>query len=120
MGHDHTETETERTRRLNDEMRSAIGTIAVQAYGAVVVTSGVIERGDAFTHRAAEAVSAFDAFDASNDPYGEHDFGAFDLDGEKLFFKLDYYALDMQGHSPDKSDLGLTHRVLTIMLASEY
>ena len=115
-----TESATDRTRRLNDEMRAGLLTGGSQAYGTIVMTRGVAEQGQSFVQRAGMAVSTFDAFDGDNDPHAEHDFGAFEIDGEKLFFKIDYYSLDMQGHSPDKSDIGVTHRVLTIMLASEY
>ncbi|MDR2769906.1 MAG: DUF3768 domain-containing protein [Rickettsiales bacterium] len=37
-----------------------------------------------------------------------------------FFFKIDYYANDMQSHSPDKSNPTFTRRVLTIMRADEY
>jgi hypothetical protein len=33
---------------------------------------------------------AFDTFTNDNDPHRERDFGSFDLDGEKLFWKIDY------------------------------
>jgi len=33
----------------------------------------------------------FDNFNADNDPHGEHDFGSFELEGEKLFWKIDLY-----------------------------
>ena len=46
--------------------------------------------GTAFIARAFAMVSHFDAFTPDNDPYGEHDFGSIDLDGEKLFWKIDY------------------------------
>ena len=32
----------------------------------------------------------YDAFSTDNDPYGEHDFGAFSFGGAKLFLKIDY------------------------------
>ena len=115
-----TKTSTERTRRLNDEMREFMLSGNVGAYGRVIVTRGVSNRGEAFVRQTAEAVALFDAFDEGNDPHAEHDFGAFEIDEEKLFFKIDYYDLAMTGHSPDKSDVGVTNRVLTIMLASEY
>lgn len=54
------------------------------------------------------------------DPHSEHDFGAFTLHGERLFFKIDYYDLGLTAHSPDPADPAVTQRVLTIMLASEY
>jgi hypothetical protein len=34
---------------------------------------------------------AFDNFNTENDPHHEHDFGAFDIDGQTLFFKFDLY-----------------------------
>jgi hypothetical protein len=40
---------------------------------------------------AAERVMAFDTFTADNDPYGEHDFGSLDYEGQRIFWKIDYY-----------------------------
>jgi len=65
-------------------------------------------------------VQLFDAFTPDNDPYGEHDFGAIRYQGQTIFWKIDYYDLDLQMHSPDPSDETVTARVLTIMLAEEY
>lgn len=67
-----------------------------------------------------EAVRSFDSFDADNDPYREHDFGAFDFHGEKVFWKIDYYAPDLASGAEDPADPQSTVRVLTIMRASEY
>jgi Protein of unknown function (DUF3768) len=106
-----------RTRicRLNDLFRcQGIGR------GSVVHTDGVHERGPAFVMAVVYTVRTFNDFGANNDPYGEHDFGAFEVDGERLFFKLDYYNLTLDAGSPDPTDPEVTHRVLTIMLASEY
>jgi len=65
-------------------------------------------------------VFEFDDFDAENDPYGEHDFGAFDHKGDRIFWKIDYFDLRMKYGSPDPADPRVTKRILTIMLASEY
>jgi hypothetical protein len=53
-------------------------------------------------------------------PYGEHDFGSFEADGQLIFFKIDYYDKALTAHSPDPSDPSFTERVITIMLAEEY
>ena len=50
----------------------------------------------------------------------KHDFGAFEVEGHRLFFKIDYYAPDMQHGSEDPADPTKTVRVLTLMLAEEY
>ncbi|MBZ0211065.1 MAG: DUF3768 domain-containing protein [Hyphomicrobium sp.] len=34
-------------------------------------------------------------FTPENDPFQEHDFGAFDIDGEQLFWKIDHFDKDM-------------------------
>lgn len=102
-------------QRINDQFRcKGTGT------GSLMVTAGVHALGVIFARAAIEAVRAFDSFTCDNDPYGEHDFGALTVAGERLFFKIDYYDLAVVGHSPDAADVAQTHRVLTIMLASEY
>ena len=114
---------TDRIRALNDEFRTTfIG-------GRIIITPGIQEllgREDTeilvnlkFTILA-KALMEFDSFTEDNDPHREHDFGAFEFDGEKLFFKIDYYDNALDFGSPDPSDPSVTTRVLTIMLASEY
>ena len=66
------------------------------------------------------AMMGFHDFNQDNDPHGEHDFGAIRVLGEKLFWKIDYYDLNKEYHSPDAADPAVTCRVLTLMLASEY
>ena len=84
----------------------------------VIITAGVraLEDVDAILRQ----VQLFDAFTPENDPYGEHDFGAIRYQGQTIFWKIDYYDLDLHMHSPDPSDKTVTARVLTIMLAEEY
>ena len=85
------------------------------------MTAGVNAHGPEFVARAVAAVIAFNAFTNDNDPHREHDFGSFDLDGEKLFWKIDYYSTDDPDlGSEDPSDPAKTERALTIMLADEY
>lgn len=86
-----------------------------------VRTRGVAALSPVSQAHAVAAVCGFDSFDEDNDPYGEHDFGAFEIDGQKLFWKIDCYdSSDMTRGSEDPADPARTRRVLTIMLASEY
>ena len=105
---------TERIRALNDELRKhLIG-------GLALITPGVAALGQEAVERIVKTLAVFDDFCEANDPYGEHDFGAFEVDGHKLFFKIDYYDTNLTYHSPDPSDPAVTERVITIMLAKEY
>ncbi|MGC1498023.1 MAG: DUF3768 domain-containing protein [Sulfitobacter sp.] len=68
----------------------------------------------------AQLVAQFEDFTEHIDPHGEHDFGAFEFHGHKLFWKLDLYNNDYSMGSDDPAELTKTRRVLTIMLADEY
>ena len=99
---------------LNDALRRTF------AGGQVVMTAAVNELPRDVKARVLQKVQSFSKFDADNDPHHEHDFGNFEIDGEKFFFKIDYYSPDMQGGSEDPADPVKTTRVLTIMFASDY
>jgi hypothetical protein len=73
-----------------------------------------------FAAQALREVSSFDASTPKNDPYEEHDFGAFTLQGHKVFWKIDYYDAAMEYGSNDPANPDVTTRVLTVMLADEY
>lgn len=112
-----TTTQTSQVRDLNDGFRHAGPT---GGSGQWFLTAGVHALGVSGSAEAMRKVRDFDQFTEDNDPYGTHDFGAFELMGERLFWKIDCYGLDMQSGSPDEADPTVTRRVLTIMLASEY
>lgn len=85
-----------------------------------MITRGLAELGDDAVHAILAQVRSREQFAPENDPYGEHDFGSFRHSGETVFWKWDYYDVDLQMHSPDPSDPTVTTRVLTVMLAEEY
>ena len=85
-----------------------------------MITSGLQEKGGAFIVAAVNAVRTFDDFSEGNDPWGEHDFGAVEIEGEKVFWKIDCYDPTLTMGSENPANEAVTHRVLTIMLASEY
>ena len=101
-------------RVLNDNFRSTF------LGGRVVMTAGVNELALDIKAKALLIVRAFSEFGEDNDPHGEHDFGSFEVAGEKFFWKIDYYDRDCRFGSEDPSDPDKTTRVLTIMFADEY
>lgn len=105
---------TDQIRNLNDRLRHNFGE------GTAVMTAGIAALGADAVARIVKTIAVFDDFCHANDPYQEHDFGAFEADGHTIFFKIDYYDKSLQQHSPDPADSSVTERVITIMLAEEY
>src|ERR1700686_4927338 len=99
----------QRIRQLNDEARMFL------TDGTIFATPGVAALPADDLAAILERVRTFDDFDADNDPYGEHDFGAFDHKADRIFWKVDCYDRRMQHGSPDPADPRVTKRILTIM-----
>ena len=100
---------------LNDHCRAAMGVA-----GRLFQTEGINALPAAEQSAIRQRVETFTDFTTDNDPHGERDFGAFKHNGTRIFWKIDYYAPDMQHGSDNPADPTQTVRVLTIMLASEY
>jgi hypothetical protein len=113
-----------RIAELNDRFRKESDPVAA-SLGGVFITCG-IQALDLFEWlEIVEKVRSFDSFPEGDDPYGQHDFGAFDSRGKRIFWKIDYYDRASYGTgeergSDDPSDPSKTYRILTIMLADEY
>jgi hypothetical protein len=107
-------TKTEQIRTLNDDLRQKL------VGGMAVITPGIAALGQEAVERIIKTIAVYDDFCHANDPNEEHDFGAFDADGHRIFFKIDYYDKTLAYHSLDPSDASVTERVITIMLAEEY
>src|SRR5437870_2215949 len=108
------EAKTDKIRELNDQLRRNF------ADGVAVITPGVAALGQEAVERIVKTIAVYDDFCHANDPHEEHDFGAFEADGHRIFFKIDYFDKDLTYHSPDPADPSVTERVITIMLADEY
>jgi Protein of unknown function (DUF3768) len=106
--------QTEQIRALNDQLRQNLST------GIAVITTGIAALGPDAVDRIVQTIGVFDDFCHANDPHHEHDFGAFEAEGETIFFKIDYYDNNLSCLSPDPTDPTVTKRVITVMLASEY
>jgi Protein of unknown function (DUF3768) len=107
------DTKTARIRALNDQLRQNF------AQGMAVMTPGIAALGAAAVARIVKTIAVFDDFCHANDPHEEHDFGAFEVDGHMIYFKIDYFDRDLSMRSTDPADPSVTQRVMTIMLAEE-
>src|SRR5438045_1580734 len=105
---------TARIRQLNDQLRCE------GSGGRVVITPGIAALCEDAIRDVLTAVAEFDGFTEDNDPWGEHDCAILTVEGRRILFKIDYFDVDLQFHSPDASDAAVTERVLTIMLSEEY
>ena len=117
-------------RRLNDMARTQpeiVNATWVMTKGVAAILVGELAEGELIKSQPPQRVTAlrqaiatFNDWSDGNDPYGEHDFGAFALFGERLFFKIDYLHPDRETLAPVPGNIELCRRVLTIMLAEEY
>lgn len=101
-------------KTLNDNFRKSFNG------GKVLLTTGINAKRQEEVAEILNQVRCFNNFTQANDPYDEHDFGSFDYNGEKIFWKIDYYDKDYRYLSENPSNPEVTNRVMTIMLASEY
>lgn len=101
-------------RNLNDKLRkTGLG-------GRIMITQGIQDLLPDTLAKIIPTIRQFDDFSENNDPYEEHDCAAIEVDGERIFWKIDYYDKALKGGSPDPTDPKVTERVMTIMLAEEY
>lgn len=82
-----------------------------------MLTAGITTLPEADQQAILQAVQQFRDFTPDNDPYSEHDFGMVEVQGRRIFFKIDYYDPTLTIGSEDPAQ---TRRVLTVMLAEEY
>lgn len=103
-----------KVRDLNDAFRTTF------RGGRACMSSQVASLPDDIRMEIFEKVQTFDGFDEDNDPYGEHDLGAVDIAGHRVFWKIDYYDAEGVYGSKDPANPDVTTRVLTIFFADEY
>lgn len=102
-------------KTLNDNFRKTF------TGGQVLLTAGIDSMDAEDVANIMLLVQNFNDFTPDNDPYGEHDFGSFVYNGNKIFWKIDYYdRFNTCYASENPSDATITKRILTIMLAKEY
>jgi len=79
--------------------------------GRVCATRGVASLPEDTKVRIMNKVRTFEDFTEDNDPFGEHDFGSFNIDDMTIYFKIDYYDERCQAGSEDPGDPEKTMRV---------
>lgn len=99
--------------QLNDQLRKSC------EGGTVVITRNVRSLDGFNARELVTALANYDGFDEDNDPHGERDMGDFELFNTALYFKIDYYDLDLKFGSEDPADTNITHRVITIMTEAD-
>ena len=88
--------------------------------GRVVITNGVEAQGPAFVVEALRKIAAFDDFTDDCDPGGRHEMGAVEIDGQKVWFKIDLYDRDYRFGGDAPADPEQTRRVLTVLFPDEW
>ncbi len=105
---------------LNDRCRLGLDRVArrmITANLKATLEANGLVAGIVATARLMKRIREYD-FGPGDGP--ERDFGAFDFDGNRVCFKIDYYDHSMEFGSEDPSDPSNTVRVMTIMLTSDY
>ncbi len=105
---------TQQIAKLNDRFRQTL------TGGRIVMTHSVSALEENAKFRILSLIRQFEDFTSDNDPYGEHDFGAVETDGDRYYWKIDYFDKNLEMHSPDETVEEVTTRVMTIMRAEEY
>lgn len=104
---------TRRIQELNDRLRkTGLG-------GKYVLTRAVTVRAAEALPELLRLIREFDDFRPGNDPWGEHDFGEVVLNGERFFWKIDAYDVNLEFGSPNPADETATCRVITVMTAMD-
>jgi tRNA G18 (ribose-2'-O)-methylase SpoU len=89
----------ERIRTLNDELRRNL------INGHAVITAGIAALGPEAVARIIKTIAVYDDFCRASDSYEEHDFGAFEADGQVILFKIDYYDKALVYHELRRSKI---------------
>ena len=83
------ETTAQSIALLNDQARTTLTNCKL------IITRGIDLLGEETVDCILNLVKSFDDFSERNDPFGEHDFGAIEYEGNTVFWKIDYYDLDL-------------------------
>ncbi|MCJ8273039.1 MAG: DUF3768 domain-containing protein [Psychrosphaera sp.] len=99
---------------LNDELRVyGVG-------GNIVLTEAIANLAQQDRLAVIQAVREFDVFGNEFDPYKDRTFGLLTVNGQQIFWKIDYDFTEFLKGETSALDVSQIARVLTVMLADEY
>ena len=113
----------------NDTFRRRIGSVVAGAFhpggaelrGRVFATAAVAARGRPFVLSCLRAVAGVTDFPPEDDPDGLRDFGAVEVEGARVWWKIDFYSDDrLEWGSERPDDPARTYRVLTILFPEDW
>ena len=113
------EIQAQRVATQNDTFRKTWGA-DFTIPGRIVTTQGVASLPFAAQVQIMVAVQTFDTFTEDNDPHGTHEMGFMEVQGEKVWWRIDLYNRDYTEGSSDPTSLAETRRVLTVLFPSDY
>jgi len=106
--------QTLRIRMLNDHLRRT-GT-----GGRVLITASLQAMGPVAVADILREIASYNGFSPDGEPQCKRDFGAVTYQGQKVFFKIEYYAADKSGRLQNIADPKLTKRVMTVFTSADY
>ena len=123
--HDHYVPDAKIVADHNDQFRrrKCLGAkTTVQLQGLIVMTHALAAMDPLFVHQARITIGRLHVFEADNDPDGFHDFGSVEIDGQKVWFKVDMYETGSgKRYGAERPDNPvMTERVMTLMLPSDW
>lgn len=107
--------------KQNDAFRMALLTGHFAGLnGQAVTTAGIAANGQDFVNACILALADYDDFTDFTDPFADHSFGVMDVNGERVWWKIDLYDENRRFGSSAPDNPARTYRVLTLLFPSEY
>jgi len=100
-------------RAQNDALRKTL------TGGKFVLAASVMALSADVRARAIEKMREYKKFNETNDPFGDHSFGVFELRGQRFCWQIEAFDKDLRYGSLEPCDPEKTIRVLTLTLACE-
>lgn len=91
-----------------------------EGFGRWLCSGSVNAQGLEFVLECFRAVKAYDVFTKENDPFGSHEMGFMEVQGQKVWWKIDLYNLAYDGGATMPTSLADTRRVLTVFFPSDH